>query len=58
MDASTWVRGVVIGSALLSAVGSLPAGDLYEVDVKTTGGALGEERVSPDRIRARSDTRS
>ncbi len=48
MDASTWFAGVVFGSALLAAVGSLPAGDLYEVDVRRLGALWEKERVSPD----------
>lgn len=48
MDASTWVAGLVLGSALLAAVGSLPPGDLYDVDVRQLAALWERERVSPD----------
>ena len=47
MDASSWVIGVVFGSVLLAAVGSLPASDLYDVDVKQLAELWEKEHVSP-----------
>jgi len=47
MDASSWILGILLGTALIAAIAPPPSGDSYGVDVHALAEAWDKEHVSP-----------
>jgi hypothetical protein len=47
MELSSWLLGMLLGTALLSAIDPSPGSDLYEVDVRALAKTWEQEHISP-----------